>query len=64
MSSMNNKLNVDKHWFDIRACHTIKSGTRSRKPGSDNVIVPFINRKKMQILNKVKLLKGRMLFYK
>ena len=31
ISSMNNKLNVDMHSSDISACHTMKSGSKSRK---------------------------------
>ena len=47
------------HSSDISACHTIKRGTKSRKPGSDSIIERFINKKKkIQILKNVKLLKG------
>ena len=60
---MNNKLNVNMHLSDISACHTIKSGIKSRKPENDNIIVRLVNRKKkIQILKKAKLLKGTKIF--
>ena len=61
MSFINNKMNVDMHSFDNSACNTIKSGNKSRKPESYNIIVQLIDRK-TQILKTAKLIKGTNFF--
>ena len=61
---INEKLNVYIHPSDISACHAIRNGTKSRKPGRDNIMHNLSIERRYKYSKKAKLLKGTNIFIK